>query len=407
MKGKSSNFIAFDIGSSKIAAIAANVDKNGQAKINSQILQYSEGFKSGFVTNMDAAENSIMTAIFALEQECDKSIKQVSVSLSGFGVKSYYINQKIKLGNQAISKQDLRKLINKALAEFKVKNAEIIHYFPLEFIIDDKQSVENPIGMHAKELACQLHIISADRLMLMNLNKCLAKCHVNISEIFLSIYASGVACLSEDEKKLGTIIIDMGSNTTSFGVFLEGQLAYADHVEIGSLDITKDIAKAFSISIAEADKLKILYGNATPSLAKNIDIKLDEKEQNRELSINSIELAKIIENRIIKIFALIKEKYDKLGIDHMLARKIVVTGGGAPLSGLSNQISAIFQKQVRIAKPELISGFAENYNPYMYATSIGMICAKTLKYQKNSFKHGQDEDFGMFKRIFLWLKENI
>ena len=103
MKGKASNYIAFDIGSSKIAAVAANISKNGQTKINSQILQYSEGFKSGSITNMEFAENSIVAAIYALEQESDKSIKEIAISLSGVGVKSYYVNHKIKLGNQPIS----------------------------------------------------------------------------------------------------------------------------------------------------------------------------------------------------------------------------------------------------------------------------------------------------------------
>ena len=115
MKGKSSNFIAFDIGSSKIAAIAAHINKSGETKVNSQILQYSEGFKSGSITNMELAENSIVAAIYALEQECDKSIKEIAISLSGTGVKSYYVSHKMKLGNQTISKQDVKKLINKAL----------------------------------------------------------------------------------------------------------------------------------------------------------------------------------------------------------------------------------------------------------------------------------------------------
>ena len=99
MKGKSSNFIAFDIGSSKIAAIAANISKSGQAKINSQILQYSEGFKSGSITNMELAENSVVAAIYALEQESDKSIKEIAISLSGAGVKSFYVNHKMLILN--------------------------------------------------------------------------------------------------------------------------------------------------------------------------------------------------------------------------------------------------------------------------------------------------------------------
>jgi cell division protein FtsA len=411
MKGKASNYIAFDIGSSKIAAVAANISKNGQTKINSQILQYSEGFKSGSITNMEFAENSIVAAIYALEQESDKSIKEIAISLSGVGVKSYYVNHKIKLGNQLISKQDIKKLLSKALAEFKVKDQEVIHYFPLEFILDENQHVDDPTGMYARELSCHLHIISADSFMLMNLTKCLAKCHVEVSDVFLSIYSSGLACLTKDEKELGSIIIDIGSNTSSFGIFLDNQLVYTGYVPIGSKDITRDIAKTFSISIAAADKLKILYGNSSAKLVKNTTIRLDEFDPdngyNAELSITALDLAKVIETKIQEIFGKIKKECDRISMDHLLAKRVIITGGGASLSGLTSTAAELFQKQARAAKPEIIPGFAENYNPYMYSTVIGMIKAKSLKYQKNSFRHGIDEDAGLFKRTFLWLRENI
>lgn len=411
MKGKASNYIAFDIGSSKIAAVAANISKNGQTKINSQILQYSEGFKSGSITNMEFAENSIVAAIYALEQESDKSIKEIAISLSGVGVKSYYVNHKIKLGNQPISKQDIKKLLSKALAEFKVKDQEVIHYFPLEFILDENQHVDDPTGMYARELSCHLHIISADSFMLMNLTKCLAKCHVEVSDVFLSIYSSGLACLTKDEKELGSIIIDMGSNTSSFGIFLDNQLVYTGYVPIGSKDITRDIAKTFSISIAAADKLKILYGNSSAKLVKNTTIRLDEFDPdngyNAELSITALDLAKVIEAKVQEIFGKIKKECNRISMDHLLAKRVIITGGGASLSGLTSTAAELFQKQARAAKPEIIPGFAENYNPYMYSTVIGMIKAKSLKYQKNSFRHGIDEDAGLFKRTFLWLRENI
>ena len=412
MKGKSSNFIAFDIGSSKIAAIAAHINKQGETRINSQILQYSGGFKSGTITNMELAENSIIGAIYALEKECDKSIKEVAISLSGVGVKSYYISHKIKLGNQPISRQDIKKLIHKALSDFKIKDQEIIHHFPMEFIIDDNQAVENPVGMYARELTCQLHIISADSLMLMNLTRCLAKCHVEVSDIIVSIYSSGIACLSDDEKALGSIIVDIGSHTTSFGIFLDNKIMYTSHIPIGSMHITTDIAKVFSISLSAADKVKILYGNANSSLlVKDTTIRLDEFETdnnyNSDLSITTKQLAEIIYPRINEIFLKIKKQCDHISMDHLLARRVVITGGGAALPGIKNLAAEIFQKRIRIAKPEMIPGFAENYNPYMYSSVIGMVKSKSLRYQKNSFGSDRDEDSGWFKRTFLWLKENI
>lgn len=406
MKGKSLNFVAFDIGSSKISAISAQSNKQGDTKINSQILQYSEGFRSGSITHMEMAENSIINAIYSLEKELDKSIKEVAISLSGAGVKSYYINHTIKLGNQAISKQDIKKLINRALADFKVKDQELIHYFPIEFIIDSNQNVEDPTGMYARELTCNLHIIAADSLMLMNLSKCFAKCHVEISDVVLSIYAAGLACLTEDEKDLGSIIIDIGSHTTSFGIFLDNKIVYTNYIPIGSAQITTDIAKAFSISRSAADKLKILYGNAnTNLLTKDSHINLKELDPKNnadsDLSVSTRQLAEIIQPRIEEIILKIKKSCDQVSMDHLLARRVIITGGSSALPGIKSLVAEIFQKQVRIAKPEAIPGFVENYNPYIYATVLGMVKLKSFKPEENY------EQGSWLKKTFTWIKENI
>lgn len=411
MKRRDSNFMAFDIGSSKIAAISSNISKVGDIKINSQILQYSEGFKSSVITNMDLAEQSIIAAIYALEQKSNYSIKEVAISLSGIGVKSYYINYKISINHQPIKKEDVQKLISTALSRFTVDNHDIIHYFPLEFIINDTQQVEDPIGIYARGLSCYLHIVSADRMMLMNLTKCLAKCYVEVSDIFISVYASGLSCLTEDDKELGSIVIDLGSNTSSFGIFLNNKFLYTGHIPMGSQDITYEIAQTFSISLSAADKLKILYGNADPKLVHNSIIRLDDIDPNNhynsEILIAVIDLANIISIKVRQIFSMIKEEYDRISMHHILARRMVITGGGACLPGLTSIASEVFQIQVRIAKPRSIVGFVDYYNPYMYSTVLGMVQAKSLHYKKRFLKYGAEEDVSLIKQMFLWLKENI
>lgn len=411
MKGRPANYIVFDIGSNKIAALAANINKIGEATIIAQLIQSSAGFRGSSIINLEAAENSIISAIYSLEKECSKSINEVVVSVSG-GTKSYYINHTLKLGNQAISKQDVKKLIQKALSDFVVKDQEVIHYFPIEFTIDKTNIVENPVGMYGKELSCQLHIIAANSLMLRNLINCFAKCHVEVSGLVLSSYAAGLAVLSEDEKETGAIIIDFGSHVTSFSIFLYGKLFYAGSVPLGSYHITSDIAKALSVSINTAEKLKILYGETRPDvLAKNETIRIGnfepENDYNADFTIPVTKLAEIIRPRIKEIIMLIKKEYDHVAMDHLLARRIVLTGGGSGLQGLKNLIAEIFHKQAKVAKIEAITGFTENLNSGLYLTALGMIKSKTLQYKKNSFKPEDHEDLNWGRRILVWFKENI
>lgn len=411
MKGKSANYIVFDIGSNKVAAVAANIDKTGESTVIAQVLQHSDGFKAGTLVNLEAAENSIIAAIYSLEKECDKSINQVTISLSG-GVKSYYISHTLKLSNQPISKQDIKKLIQKALADFSIKDQEIIHYFPIEFILDNNNIVDNPSGMYAKELSCQIHVIAANSLTLKNLTNCFAKCHIEVADVILSIYADGLVGLTDDEKETGGIIIDMGSHITSFGMFFEGKLLYVGSVPIGSYHVTSDIAKILSVSMNTAEKLKILYGDVRPDLFnKNESIRISDFEPdnnyNIDLTISTSELAKIIRSRVEETLKLLKKEYDYIAMDHLIAKRIVLTGGGSGLQGIKTIVSEIFQKQARLVKFEYVPGFIDNVNIAIYSTAMGMIKSKALKYKKNSFKPGEQEDQGWFRRMFLWFKENI
>lgn len=412
MKAKTANFIAFDIGSSKIAAMAANISRQGEIKIITQALHYSKGFKSGIITDINAAENSIIAVIYALEKECEKSIKEVTVSLSGAGVKSYYVTHSIKLGNQPISKSDLKKLVQKAITDFKVKDQEMIHYFPIEFILDGKNVVDNPIGLYGRQLSCQLHIIAANSLMLLNLTHCFARCQVEVNYVMLAIYASGLACLTKEEQKLGSIIIDIGSKTTSFAIFLNNKVIYVGYVPLGSSDITTDIAKFFSISLEVAEKIKILYGHAIPSIINKVEvIRIEQFQEDNayspDLTITSTALDEVIYPRMKEILEQIQIQYNYVSMDHLLARRLIITGGGASLPGTKNLAANIFGKQVRIAKPENFPGYVENYNPYIHSTVMGILKSRASKYQKNSFKPDYEDDKNWLRKTFLWLRENI
>lgn len=411
MKLKSANLITFDIGSSKIAALAATINKQGVAQVTSQIIRSSEGFTSGAITDLKSAEESFISCIYDIENEIDRSINQISLALSGVGTKSFFVNHTIKLGNNPISKNDLKKLIQKAIADFRVDNMDIIHYFPIEYIIDDENIVENPIGLYGSSLSCQLHIIAANSTLMLNLSKCLSRCQVEIKQVVSSVYAAGVATLTEDEKQLGSIIVDLGSHTTSFAVFYEGNCIYVGSVPLGSYHITADIAKVFSIGIAAAEKIKILHGSADHEILRpNETIRLEDYEDSSQYetdtSISTKQLTNTINFRLNDIFAQIKEKYDDLHMDNIIARRMVLTGGGANLHGLAKFLGKKFNKQVRVGKPFNIDNFLENNNSTIFASVIGLVRLETDKITKhrNSII---DDNSGWMKKTFTWIRENI
>jgi cell division protein FtsA len=224
MNSKLTNFISMDIGSSKIATIGARIEKNGDTQITGQNLHYSDGVRSGVVTDLYQAENSILQAVYALEKECETDINTAVISLSGYGTKSYYLENQIKISGEKITAQDIKKLVHSTLEYFKLPEYDVIHYFPVEFSLDAGNIVDDPMGMFSNVLECKLHVIVIKSNVLLNLANCLAKCQIEVSGVVLGIYASGIACLTEDEKNLGSLIIDFGARTTSFGIFWGGKI---------------------------------------------------------------------------------------------------------------------------------------------------------------------------------------
>lgn len=409
MKKRPANFVSIDVGSSKVASIASRIGKGGEVEIIGQNLYYSEGVKSSIVVDLAKAEHSIIQAIYALEQDCSGNIEEAVVSLSGYGTKSYYLENQIAATGNKVSRNDVERLIEKTIAGFNIKDSQVIHYFPIEFTIDSGDAVDDPIGMFSNKLGCRMHIIAANSNMLLNLANCFSKCQIEIQGVVLGIYASGMACLTDDEKKLGSLIIDFGARTTSFAIFIDSKMVYTSHVPIGGWHITSDIAKAFSINFNTAEKLKILYGSAAESAAKSSNvISLDDGEGN-QFNITIGDLANIVTPRIEEILELVKLEYDKVNLDHLISRKIVLTGGGALLKGLKEKVCMAFAKQVRLAKPKILNGFAEDYNPGVYSSSIGIIEAYANRQKKNY--NPTNHDYGMRQswgaKILSWLRENI
>lgn len=409
MNPKVTNFISMDIGSSKIAAIGAFIEKSGEAQIIGQNLHYSDGIRSSVVTDLHQAENSILQAVYTLEQECDTNINEAVISLSGYGTKSYFLENSAKINGDKITSADVQKLVQKTLGNFNIQDYDVIHYFPIEFVLDDDNVVDDPVGMFSNILECKLHVIAVSSNILKNLANCLAKCQIEISGVVLGVYASGVACLTDDEKNLGSLVIDFGARTTSFGIFLGGKMVYSGYIPFGGWHITSDIAKAFSTSLANAEKLKVLYGSATnlPLGASSV-ISLDDEDGN-EITITSSDLAEIIGPRIQEILDLLKVQYDKIGIDYLISRRIVLTGGGSILKGLKEMVSTIFHKQTRIGKPKVFPGFSEDYNPGIYSTAVGLLETYVNRQRKN-YNPALD-DFStqksIGKKILEWLKQNF
>lgn len=408
------DFIGFDLGSSKIAGISATVANGSNYKINGNVLTHSEGFRAGMITDTSLAEQSILDAVYALEKRCGKNIKHADITLSAFGTKSHYIYKKHKISGDSstITKADMTKLMQKIIDDFKVEDQEIIHHFPIEFTVDDHQAITDPVGMIGKELGCRLHIVTVNASVLHNLINCLAKCQVEVGSIASGVYTAGLKLLTEDEKKLGALVIDCGARTTSLGIFLDNNLIYANCLPIGGFHISSDIAKVFSLDFNTAEKIKVLHATAifdAQDHHPNIDLEEIEPagDYGYKTLLSPTDLAAVALPRIEEIFTAIKQEYDRIGFDPLLARRIILTGGGAHLNRVGELVQSIFGKQTRIAHLEPIPGLEETYNTNFYVNCCGLLelVAAKLGHVKTFAEVGAPKK--LLGKIVGWLKNNF
>ena len=409
VKATNTNFTALDIGSSKVSILAADISPIGDARIGYQSISHSSGIRAGEIFDFKQAENSIINAIYNLEKSIDKRINNVSISLSGMGCKSLYIYQKIRLIEGKVSKNDIKTLISKGLERFEDSSVSVLHYFPIEYTLDQNNSINNPLGMYGNVLGCRIHVVLADSLQVSNLISCFAKCHISVKEIVVGSYASSLAVLTEDEKSLGSVLIDFGSSTTSYSIFSGGQLIFTGFIPYGGNHITSDIAKVLSISMQSAEKLKVMYGSALSSSDNDNMINLSEFEHGAnfdyESSISPTDLSMIINARVEEIIEILKSEYDKLGVDHLIGRRIVLTGGGSSLRGIKEVVSTNFKKQVRIGSPVIIPGFDSDHTIQSYTSVLGLVKNEMVKLKKSS--PFSESSTGLIQKISSWFKEGI
>lgn len=408
MKAINTNFTALDIGSSKISVLAAHLQFNGDARLGYQGIFRSSGIKAGEIKDFKLAENSIVSAIYNLEKEIDRNVSSLSISISGVGVKSSYIYHKVYVNDGRVTNNDVKTLISSAVELFSSRGKTVLHYFPIEFTLDQNNEINNPVGMFGNTLGCRLHVVTADSGLITNIMNCFAKCNINVEEIIVGAYAASLAVLTDDEKSLGSVVLDFGSDTTSFAIFSGSQLIYTGFVPLGGNSITSDIAKILSINMESAEKLKVLYGSAlssnndTENIINLVEFGLNASTED-EHTITANDLSMIIAARAEEIVDLVKGEYDRIGVDHLVGRRIVLTGGASQLRGMKEIVTSTFSKQVRMGHPFNIPGFESDHTLQGYCACIGVIKNEMIKHKKHTGFEITSRN--IFQKISSWLKD--
>ncbi len=414
---------AIDVGSTKITTlIAQHFFQEEKTNIIGVCTIPAGGIRRGQIVNIEEATESIIESLEEAERMAGLSINKALIGITAPHISSINSSGVIAVSepDKEITEIDIERAIESAQAITLPAGMEIIHVTPRQFIVDGQEGIVDPKGMSGIRLEVETNIIIGSSPAIKNLSRCLKEVGIEIQQLIYSGLAAAESVLSETEKELGVILVDIGGTVTSVTVFLESSPCFVRVIPVGSKNITNDIAVGLRLPLEEAEKLKIFLSRKSVS-NKNLENKSprnDRKQDEREeIDKNEIDLFKagisnqegkiiardvaidgIMKIRIEEIFNLVKDEIKESGFGGATPAGIVITGGGAELSGIEKICQRIIGLPVRIGQPKEMMGLVDEIMSPAYSSSLGLI-----EYAiKNKIESGQQS---YFKNTFSSVKK--
>ncbi len=366
--------VGIDVGTTKICTLVAREQAPGQLNILGVGIEPSQGIRKGVVVDLAAASQAVARSIEKAERTSGLEITSALVSLAGSQVNSTNNRGVVGISGQVIDQEDVERAIDAARAVALPHNREVIHVIQRGFNVDGQDGIRNPVGMHGYRLEVETHIITASAASVENLRQCVGVSGVETSQYVLNPLASAEVVLSETERQMGSVVVDIGGGTTDLAIFIDGDVWYTAVIAVGGNHITSDIAHGLRLPMSQAEEIKVQHGHAMQAevgVQESFNIKPFGEQES--LQINRQELAHIIEARVEEIFALVLQEIKRSGYDGLLPAGMVLTGGTSNLPGIRSVAAHVLGVPVRIAKPENLLGMADRLDSPAYSTSVGLL----------------------------------
>jgi len=401
--------VGLDIGTSKIAAIVAEVRPEGGFEIIGMGSHPSRGLKKGVVVNIETTVNAIQRALEEAELMADCKIREVYTGIAGSHIKSFNSQGMVAIKDKEVAQMDIDRVIETAKAVQIPNDQQILHILNQEFIIDGQEDVREPLGMSGVRLEVKVHIVTGAVSAAQNIIKCVRRCGLEVRDLILQPLASATAVVSDDEKDLGVCLVDMGGGTTDIAVFTHGAIRHTAVIPIAGDQITNDIAMALRTPTKDADDIKIKHGCALSQLAdpqEMIEVPGVGDRDSRQLSLKT--LAEVIEPRVEELYSLVQSELRRSGYEELLSSGIVITGGSSAMRGMVELGEEIFHMPVRIGQPQYSGGLAEVVRNPRYSTAVGLLLAGMQQHRQQQISRMQIGSFQqLLERMKSWFAGNF
>lgn len=416
---------ALDVGTSKIVCMIAKMQPQAPQDVlrrrshGVRVLGFSHtaasGVKGGTVIDLAEAEAMVRTAIDIAENAAHLQLESVVVALSGGRLGSERFIANIDLTGGTVGDGDIARVLAAASRHSVRDGRAVLHSLPIGYSLDAAAGIREPRGMLGHKFGVDMHMVTADVATVRNLMLTVERSHLTIEAMVASSYMAGLSVLADDEADLGAAVIDLGAGTTTAAVFSQGRFVHADGFALGGHHVTMDLARGLNTRIADAERIKAIYGSVLSGGSDERDMitvpPFGDDEREPPQFVSRAALTRIIKPRVEEILEMMR---DRLAASPFAAEprgRVVLTGGASQLTGIADLASRILKRPVRIGRPLGLAGLPESAKGPAFAVAAGLLvypqAAHLEHFEPRRTRHLMTGTGGYMARVGRWLRESF
>jgi cell division protein FtsA len=357
---------SLDIGTSKIACMIARLrpcapsDALRGRTHAVELIGYSQiqsrGVKAGAVVDLVECEQTVRQAVAEAERMAKVRVESVLLSVSGGRLQGQLIEAAADIRGGAVTPADVSRVISTGMRHATGEGRTVLHALPVNYALDGVKGIRDPRGMVARQFGVDMNVVTSDATVAKNLMLVVERCHLNVEAVAASPYVAGLSVLTDDEADLGAAVVEMGAGTTTIATYSAGRFVHASGFAVGGHHITMDLARGLSACIADAERIKTLYGTVLTGGSDTRELMSvptagDDHEREVPQIVSRATIANIVRHRAEEIFEMVRDRLADSPFAAEPKARIVLSGGASQLSGLVELATQVLNRPVRIGRP--------------------------------------------------------
>ncbi len=367
---------ALDVGSWKVCALIADLGEGGTLTVLGTGQRASRGVRRGAIFDREAAEAAIRETVEQAESIAGFNVDSAWIGFGAASLQNDVVRVETDQGGHQIEDEDVDNLLREARASIDPAGRTILHAQPTLYTLDGVGGVKHPRGLHADRLSVDVHVVAASGSPVRNLDYAVRSAQLAVRGVVAAPLASGMACLTAEERELGVALVDIGAGITSITLFAGGKTVSLAVVEQAGGDITDDIASAFGTTRAHAERIKCVHGSAASAPRDNSELiamaPVDADQPEEVPGVTRAQLIGVIQQRLAAIAGAIDAQLKRQGFTGPVGRHIVLTGGGAELKGMADYLAGALGRTVRVGRPRGLAALPDAHSGPGFTTVAGL-----------------------------------